>query len=56
MEIRRVCVLYFSATGNTEKAAGIVGEALAEQLGRSAGADTLCDASRTCEGIFLYRN
>ena len=30
MEIRRVCVLYFSATGNTEKAAGIIGEALAE--------------------------
>ena len=30
MEIRRVCVLYFSATGNTEKTAGIIGEALAE--------------------------
>ena len=33
MEIKRVCVLYFSATGNTEKTAAAIGEALAEQLG-----------------------
>ncbi len=33
MEIKRICVLYFSATGNTEKTAVTMGEALAEQLG-----------------------
>ena len=33
MEIKRVCVLYFSATGNTEKTAAAIGETLAEQLG-----------------------
>ena len=26
MEIKRVCILYFSATGNTEKTVGIIGE------------------------------
>ena len=33
MEIKRVCILYFSATGNTEKTVGIIGETLAEAWG-----------------------
>lgn len=33
MEVKRICILCFSATGNTEKAAGVVGKALAEKLG-----------------------
>lgn len=33
MEIKRVCALYFSATGNTEKTVAAFAETLAEQLG-----------------------
>mgnify|MGYP000018040117 FL=1 len=33
MEIKRVCALYFSATGNTEKTVATFAETLAEQLG-----------------------
>ena len=33
MEVKRVCALYFSPTGNTEKTASMIGETLAEQLG-----------------------
>ena len=33
MEIKRVCILCFSATGNTEKTVGIIGETLAEAWG-----------------------
>ena len=33
MEVKRICTLCFSATGNTEKAVGVVGKALAEKLG-----------------------
>ena len=33
MEIKRVCILYFSATGNTEQTVGIIGETLAEAWG-----------------------
>ena len=33
MEIKRVCALYFSPTGNTEKTVTVIGETLAEQLG-----------------------
>ena len=33
MEIKRVCALYFSATGNTEKTVATFVETLAEQLG-----------------------
>ena len=33
MEIKRVCALYFSATGNTEKTVTAFAETLAEQLG-----------------------
>ena len=35
MEIKRVCALYFSATGNTEKTVATFAETLAEQLGVS---------------------
>ena len=33
MEIKRVCALYFSATGNMEKTVAAFAETLAEQLG-----------------------
>ena len=33
MEIKRVCAMYFSATGNTEKTVAAFAETLAEQLG-----------------------
>ena len=33
MEIKRICALYFSPTGNTEKTVTVIGETLAEQLG-----------------------
>ena len=33
MKIKRVCVLYFSATGNTEKTVSIIGETLSEIWG-----------------------
>ena len=37
MEIKRVCALYFSATGNTEKTVAAFAETLAEQLERPMG-------------------
>ena len=49
MEVKRICILCFSATGNTEKAAGVVGKALAEKL----GLESLPDEKKNSPGLFI---
>ena len=53
MEIKRVCMLYFSATGNTDKTVGIIGGNAGGSMGRPAGEIFLYPSGRTRKGICL---
>ena len=50
MEIKRVCILYFSATGNTEKTVGIIGETLAEAWGVPLERFSFTRPAELCDG------